>query len=656
MRSASNTTSGYEIDALCDEFERAFRTGAAPRIEDFLDRVGEDVRLAAFQELLRVEIELCRVHNQSINIGDYIRRFPNFDQEVRAACDFSDVGRTISQKSHLDSPLVNEISTRSEYNSNNGGKKLESIVTVKASREAFTIGGTLGERYRLTKQLGEGSFGKVFLAVDVAEDTNEYAIKIVEGYGSNTSQMVEAQLHSTLIHPHIVRLLDYFIDSDCLVLVLEYVKGGSLDSRPSEPWSAGEAFDLAWQMAQALEHAHKRLVVHRDLKPANVLVDLSAGPPRYILSDFGLARRDEGIQKYGQVAGSWAYMAPEQIRGRTVPQSDLWAVGVILYEILAGRRPFSGHSRTEIKKAILYDEPEQLTSSTDPLLHGLGEITALLLQKDLSERVGSAAELKQLLRELCPPRATSTAPRSDSPRADATPLARRRSRHRLSSAAGFWTSVAVLVAILGVIPGVLGIAGIAAVYVAERKRSRTWLLVVGVALCALAHASIEILFWRYAPDARLAFLFFPQIPAELADRVGGVMYNLLFLVGVWFVGLTAARFDRTRRELLALQLCGLAAGEKLSDTLKCQLDAAPDDDALRIRYARALVAENAPAKGAVEAQLALDGDPYNFEATLLLANSLLSLGHYAHCREVCATYLKTTPHCFEIEELLYRCS
>src|SRR5206468_3423166 len=148
----------------------------------------------------------------------------------------------------------------------------------------------------------------------------------------------------------------------------------------------------------ALVAAHAQQIVHRDIKPANILVDRTVGQLRFVLTDFGIGRRQEGVQAEKHAGGTYQFMAPEQLRGRPGPQSDLWALGVVAYRLLTGRMPFPGPSLGELTRQILYGAPpppsEVCPTPVDP---DLERAVLHLLDRSLQERTASAREL---LREL----------------------------------------------------------------------------------------------------------------------------------------------------------------------------------------------------------------------------------------------------------------
>jgi serine/threonine-protein kinase len=285
--------------------------------------------------------------------------------------------------------------------------------------------------YRIIGEIGRGGMGVVFLAErDDPHFRQRVALKVVRAdplpdrSGAARRFIAERQLLASLEHPHIARLYDGGVTTDGLpYYTMEYCEGGSLADRLATrgPIPAGEAIPLARQLAEALAAAHALGVVHRDVKPANVLFD---GAGRVRLTDFGVAKLADGdATRSGVVPGTVAYLAPEQVSGGDADhRADLWAFGVTLYEMLAGRRPFAGPSYAAVVLGIVGTEPEPL-ALRDPVSPALERLVRRLLHKDPAERPQSAEEV---LRELDAAAGASTGPAPDVPR-----MPQRASRHRV---------------------------------------------------------------------------------------------------------------------------------------------------------------------------------------------------------------------------------
>lgn len=254
---------------------------------------------------------------------------------------------------------------------------------------ADRIGHLVGH-YHLQALLGEGGFAQVYLGEHRYLKT-QAAIKLLAQRLHPPAQQAflqEAQTIASLIHPHIVRVLDFGLDQGTPYLVMDYAPHGSLRQRYPLGMSLplAEMLPLVQQAAQAIQYAHDARRIHRDIKPENLLV----GPKQEIwLSDFGLAVLAESDRTYSEaIACTLAYVAPEQLRGKPVPASDQYALGVMVYEWLSGEVPFTG-TWLEVVGQHLLTSPPPLRDKVPALPPAVEEVVLTALAKDPQKRFQS---------------------------------------------------------------------------------------------------------------------------------------------------------------------------------------------------------------------------------------------------------------------------
>jgi serine/threonine protein kinase len=266
-------------------------------------------------------------------------------------------------------------------------------------------------RYEIVDEIGKGAMGVVFLARDpligrlVALKTFRigYSIKDQELEQFRIRFMREAQSAGILTHPHIVTIHDVVEASDegLAFIAMEYVRGTNLKLllQGDQPMPLATALDVVSQVGDALDYAHANRVIHRDVKPANILITTEN---RVKITDFGIARLESSnLTQEGQLLGTPNYMAPEQIQGKEVDhRSDLFSLGVVLYEMLTRHKPFQGENLTVVSHRIVYDHFTPPREYVRDLPAGVDRILARALEKDPAKRYQRAKEMVDDLRQV----------------------------------------------------------------------------------------------------------------------------------------------------------------------------------------------------------------------------------------------------------------
>lgn len=344
------------IDAHCLAFEDELIRKNAPRMEDFLSRVEAEDRSGLLYELLILEAS----YGHKTDADSLNSRFPDHALVIRRALDWSVDG---------------------------------------SSRPRLEPGRLVG-RYRIGERIGEGRYSEVFLATDTELD-RQVAIKSPKMAASSTQRDLanlvrEAQMLAQLRHPNLLTIHDVIqVEHQWPLFILEYLDGEELPVQ--SPWD-DQKLDWLIRICRGLDYAHGKGLVHRDIKPSNIVID-SAGRP--VLVDFGLAiHADESSQRAGEAAGTLNYMSPEQVCGEAQwmdGRADIWSIGVILYQLLTGRLPFSGDTISGIAEAIVGQPvrpPRQLDAK---IPKSLEEICLRCLAKDPEDRYPTAADLADAL-------------------------------------------------------------------------------------------------------------------------------------------------------------------------------------------------------------------------------------------------------------------
>ena len=272
--------------------------------------------------------------------------------------------------------------------------------TLITPRESLQKGSTIAERYTIIEELGRGGMGVVYKAEDT-KLRRTVALKFLPSELTHIPEvherfMREAQAAGALDHPNICTVYEFDQADETSFISMAYIEGQSLKKKiESGPLELEEALNMAMQVAEGLQEAHKKGVVHRDIKSANIMVT-DRGQAK--IMDFGLARTAERtlITKEGTTMGTVAYMSPEQARGDTLDQrTDIWSLGVVLYELLSGKLPFQGEHDQTVIYSILNKEPESLLKVRPGLAPELEHIVFQALTKKTADRYKSMEEFRK---------------------------------------------------------------------------------------------------------------------------------------------------------------------------------------------------------------------------------------------------------------------
>ena len=290
----------------------------------------------------------------------------------------------------IDRPSRSPVSSPSSEQGNTSAEASPLSSPIIERQQQDRVGQRFGN-YRLSRLLGQGGFAEVYLGEHIFLDT-QTAIKVLytQLIGQDVEQFrQEARTIAHMEHPHIVRLLDFGVEGTTPYLIMSYAPNGTMRER----YPKGTRLPLEQvvfyvkQISQALQYAHERKIIHRDIKPENMLF----GPDdQVVLSDFGIAlvNQSSRYQQPNDMAGTIAYMAPEQIEAHPRPASDQYSLGIVIYEWLSGERPFHG-SFTEIAVKHQLVAPASLREKVPSLSVDVEQVVMTALAKDPKGRFGS---------------------------------------------------------------------------------------------------------------------------------------------------------------------------------------------------------------------------------------------------------------------------
>ena len=385
----------HDNQHCCDRFEAEWKAGKRPKIEGVLKEQPEALRSELFRDLLLLEWRLRSKDSQQPTVSEYCDRFPIEAPQVRQI--LSDVDRENDSLRYQSTRILS--ASEGERIPSDEEIRKPSSDDLDTVRKVQQIG-----RYQIIRLLGQGGFGQVFLAKD-GQLQRDVAIKVAKLKASSQETaeeyLAEARTLAELDHPHIVPVYDVGNTQEhACFIVSKFIEGSDLaKAMVAQRFSQSEMASLIACIADALHFAHGKKIIHRDIKPGNILLDTSGRP---YVTDFGLALKNENFGKSSAIMGTPAYMSPEQARGESNlvdGRSDIYSLGVVLYELLTGELPFSGSNWDDFLHRIVHVEARPPRQINDQIPIELEKICLKAMAKTATLRYTTAHDLAEDLRQ-----------------------------------------------------------------------------------------------------------------------------------------------------------------------------------------------------------------------------------------------------------------